>query len=298
MVRMPEIELAFCNACTADCYICSKTHGGHNNPLMSWEVYQAAAEQMQEVDFDIVQTGGDGDSFLNKIYIDALRDLKIRFPKKKIVLYTNFANFTHQLIDIVVNEQLVSEVNTRVDTLAPALYQACTGLDMDEVFDNIDYWISRNTKIPFNINYASIQHYKSVCNEVLGKDPYYWQEIMGVAIDEYEWVKDRFTLKSPGVISRIKTSLWAERNDPAIEPCDCDCQRQYCFDSTMYIWTDGDVGICGYDDGQDALVYGNILKTPIKRLWVSEERQVAISKVRNREIKGYPCVNPRACLFY
>jgi hypothetical protein len=298
MIKIPEIELAFCNACTADCYMCSKVHGWHNEPLMSWDVFIAAFEQMQDVDFDIVQLGGDGDSFLNPIFIDSLRNLKIRFHHKKRVLYSSFALFKPEYIDVIVSEGLITHLCTRVDSLDKELYETATGLQQDAVFENIDYFIKKNRAIRFDINYASIPRYKAICKKVLNKEPYYWRPELDRAVDEFEQVKKRFDHNKIGKVNDIAMSLWAERIDPAIEKCQGNCERQYCFDSTMYIWTDGDVGICGYDDGQDALIYGNILKTPIKRLWASEEKQDVINRVRNGEVQGYPCVNPKACLFY
>jgi len=298
LTRIPEIELAFCNACTADCYICSKKHGGHNEPLMSWKVFKVAVEHMKEIDFTIIQTGGDGDSFLNNIYIDALRELRKSFPKKKIVLYSNFALFNSDYADVIIEEHLLDEVSARIDSLDPRIFFECTGLAQDTVFKNIDYFMGKRRNITFNINYAQIKRYKDACREVLGVTPTHWREALDYAReDEYENVKKRF--EGANSVNRIKLSLWAERINPAIKPMpELKCERQYCFDSTMYIWTDGDVGICGYDDGQDTFIYGNIMKESIKDLWIGPDRQKCINRVKSREVTGYPCVNPKACLFY
>jgi hypothetical protein len=93
--------------------------------------------------------------------------------------------------------------------------------------------------------------------------------------------------------------LWAERHNPALVPDpEMKCERGYCFNTTLYIWTEGNVGICGYDDGQNTLIYGNIMKESIPELWNGEDKQKVINRVLNREIKGYPCINPKCCLFY
>jgi hypothetical protein len=98
---------------------------------------------------------------------------------------------------------------------------------------------------------------------------------------------------------KINQSLWAERHNPALKAdLEMKCQRTYCFDSTCYIWTDGDIGICGYDDGQDTMIVGNVLQETISQIWTGEKRMQMIKNVEERRITGYPCINPKCCLFY
>jgi len=265
---------------------------------MSWKVFKKVVNDLKEIEFNTIQTGGDGDSFLNSIYIDALRELRKNFPKKKIVLYSNFVLFDKERADCIIEEHLLDEVYTRIDSLDPRISFECTGLQQAAVFDRIDYFMEHRRGIKFTINYASIARYKKNCMDVLGVAPMHWRPALEHApADEYEAVKQRFA--GADTINDIPLSLWAERNNTAIKPePDLPCERMYCFDSTCYIWTDGDLGICGYDDGQDALVYGNILEDSIADLWEGIDRQLCIDAVRQRKIRGYPCINPKACLFY
>jgi hypothetical protein len=300
MIRIPEIELAFSNLCTAKCFICSRTHGGNNDPIMSWEVFQAALDRMHDIDFDTIQTGGDGDSFLNPIYFDALRELRKNFPKAKIVLYSNFALLGRSIADMLVKERLIDSLFTRVDSVVPEIFNASTGLKMEVVFKNIDYFLLVNREIKFQINYSNIKGYFDKCREVLGKRPYYWKYALEEAPeDEFEEVKDRFSYSGNVTFENIKRSFWAERNDPDIKPeRDMPCGRTHCFESVCYIWTDGDVGICGYDDGQDAMIIGNVLDQTLTEIWQGKRRRKMIDFVTGRGIKIYPCINPKACLFY
>lgn len=301
MIHIPEVEMAFSNACTARCYICCPTHGRHKPALMSQEVFDNALWHLQGIKFDILQTGGDGDSFLNPIYLDSLRLLRTTFSAVKIVLYSNFALLDPEVADLLTGERLIDELYTRIDTLDPYIFKLCTGLDQETVFLHIDYFIEINLSIRFQINYSNIKNYRRKCRGILNKDPVFWRpEFESIAENEYSDIIARFGKSGKKVnFSDIKQSLWAERTDPAIkiEPS-LQCGRTYCFDSVCYIWTNGDVGICGYDDGQDTLVYGNILCRSIEDLWNSQERQQVIEKVKRREIKNYPCINPKACLFY
>jgi hypothetical protein len=302
MIHIPEVELAFSNACTMQCYICSPVHGGKNDPFMSQLVFDTAIERLKEVQFNMLQTGGDGESLLNPIYIDSLRTIRNIFPHVNVVLYNNFSMMTKDIVDILVEEQLIDNLYTRIDSLQPALFRQCTSFDFDTVVANIDYFLSKNNQsknpITFQVNYSNIEGYFNKCRNVLGVDPIYWSPLLYDAPeDEFIQVQKRF--KGAQKFSRITQSLWAERHNPALkaEP-DLQCGRTYCFDTVLYIWTDGDVGLCGYDDGQDALIYGNILKESIPELWNCDAKQKRIDMVKNREIKGYPCINPKCCLFY
>lgn len=302
--KIHEVEIAFSNACTADCAICSRTHGGINEPYMSREVFNKVWYDLLNIDVSIIQTGGDGDSFINPIYIDSLRRLKASFPTAKIVLYSNFALFDRGFANCIVSENLLDNVYTRIDTLNPPLFQEFTGLDFYQVKNNIKYFISINKKISFQINYSNIHSYKRKCKEILNIDrPIHWRDCFDSAPkDEYDDIMKFFNMPRTSSMlsfSRITHSLWAERSSPAIvADTTMQCGRQYCFDQVMYIWPNGNVGICGYDDGQDTLIYGNVMNTPLIDLWNSPERQAAIEKVRTRAITTYPCINPRACLFY
>jgi MoaA/NifB/PqqE/SkfB family radical SAM enzyme len=267
---------------------------------MSQQVFDAAIKHMREIDFDIVQTGGDGDAFLNPIYLDSLRRLRREFPKVRIDLYSNFALLTPDVADVLIEENIINRLYTRVDSVIDQAFAISTGLDMELVFSNIDYFLSKNKKIVFQINYSNIKGYRDNCRRVLGKEPYQWIEALDwVPSDEYEAVVRRFSNLGEVRFSNIKRTLWAERNDPAIKPeLDMPCQRTYCFHDVCYVWPTGNIGICGYDDGQDAMIVGNVLEESIASIWSGERRNKMIEHVTNRRIKGYPCINPKACLFY
>jgi Iron-sulfur cluster-binding domain len=301
MIRIPEIELCFSNACTANCFICSRTHGGYSDPFMSRQVFDTAKKHMHDIDFDILQTGGDGDAFLNPIYLDALRDLRREFPKEQIVLYSNFALLTPDITDILIGENLINDLFTRVDSVLPEIFKISTGLDMELVFSNIDYFLTKNKRITFQINYSNIKRYRENCRKELEKEPYQWSKYLDLSPDdEYEAVRKRFCKWDyQPRINTIRRTLWAERNDPEIKPePNTPCQRTYCFQNVCYVWPTGNVGICGYDDGQDAMIIGNVLEESIASIWNGERRKKMIEHVTGRGIKGYPCINPKACLFY
>lgn len=298
MLKINEVELAFANACTANCFICSKKRGCFNVRFMVPKVFDCAVSRMNDIDFNIIQTGGDGDSFLNHFYPSMLKRLRKEFPKKKIVLYSNFALLGAYECDLM--QECVDELHTRIDSVRPHIFYASTGLDLNQVFENVDRFLRENKKVNFNIGYSNIKAYRDICRRVLNKDPYYWNEMLDSAPDdEYRAVVDRFSSLGKVTISRINRTLWAERNDPNITPDSKEkCDRGYCFENVCYIWPNGDVGICGYDDEQSKLIVGSILDQGIEEIWNSERRRKTIDDVLNRRVTLYPCINPKACKFW
>jgi hypothetical protein len=299
--RILEIELAFSNACTASCFICSRAHGRGKWPFMSWDTFCKCIQQMGAIDFAVVQTGGDGDSFLNPIFIDALRVIRGVFPSVTVCLYSNFDLLTESIAEKLIQEQLITNLYTRIDSLDDKIFYASTGLSRKRIFENLSYFIAQNDNIEFVINYSCIPTYRTICNDVLGLSPQHWNPLLDSAIDEYVPLKSYFEslpAKRSVKVNRIARTLWAERSNPRIQPNPkAPCERTHLFSEVAYVWPDGAVGICGYDDGQDSLIIGNIHKETLSQLWTGETRKKRIQQVLNREIITYPCINPKACLF-
>lgn len=297
-MKIYEVELAFANACTADCYICSKKRGCNNDVFMSPDVFNKAVSELKKIDFEIMQTGGNGDSFLHLNFLDCLRVIRKEFPRVKVSLYSNFFLLFPHVADILIGENLIDLLSTRIDSVIADIFTAATGLDTS-VFDNIDYFLSKNKKINFSINYSNIQRYRDNCRKILNKEPYYWNEVLDTAPDdEFENVKSRFW-NGKVKFNDIKRTFWAERNDPNIKPNpSAQCDRNYCFQNVLYIWPNGDVGVCGYDDEQSELIVGSVMNQNIEEIWNSQRRKNTIDDILNRRITGYPCIDPTMCKFW
>jgi hypothetical protein len=304
--RIPEIELNFSNACTANCFICAKAHGRGNVPLMLAKVFEAVVEQLHDVDFDLIQTSGNGDCFLHPQFTHCLQELRSQFSSAKLVNYSNFALYSPEMADWILGGKLLDEQFTRIDSLDAKIFERSTGISRDLVLGNLEYWIRHNETVKLTIGYSSVPEYYRKCREVLGKPPFHgpFSEAEVAAMpDEYEMVRTYFgAIPTEREIAfyRINQSLWAEREDPRT-PADpsspCPKERGGILGRVAWICPNGDMSVCGYDDQQDTFIAGNVLQEHLLDIWNGEKRREWLEGIRQRRHKAYPC-NPRCCKLY
>jgi hypothetical protein len=302
------IELHYSNRCTGDCIVCSKAHGRNKEPFCSYEVVDATVENLKDIDFNWLQVGGDGDSFLNKeVFFYALRRFRKEFPDKGICLFSNASLLTPENTDILVGEKLLDDIQTRIDSLNPILYKQSTGLKLEKVLDNIKYFFVRNDFIRFHVIYFPLYGYKDFCQGLLGKRPTHWHRIDEALLRNEEQDMRTFFYSLPrneGMVNRLgfrvsQLCFWGEREDVTPRSAVC-TQLNAAFVNQTYIYPDGDIGLCPYDDGQDTFVLGNILRgDKIKDIWDSDLRKQFIKDISEGKYCGtYPCTDPVACGMY
>jgi hypothetical protein len=297
-VRISEIEINFCNACSARCYLCAQAHGRGNRPLMSGEVFDALVGQLGEIDFDVIQTSGNGDCWLHPEFFHWLRILRAKFPRATIVNYSSFLLYTPDRADGVVRERLLDRQHTRIDSLDAEIFSRSANLDARQVFAHLDYFLAQKSGIPLHIGYSSIAGYYRKCRKLLGHPPFHgpFAEEMALELpDELDAIRARF----PGaIVEPIRHSLWAEREDPRTPPdVHGSCPKAGLLDRIVWVCPDGSLDACGYDDTQRQFVYGNILDAPLAELWRGARRQEMLARLLARQVEHYPC-NPRCCRMY
>lgn len=327
MIKIPIVELHFSNKCTGSCIICSEAHGGNNIVFCTNEVVDKIIGNLRYIDFDIVQVGGDGDSFLNKeVFFYALRRLKSEFPSKHICLYTNASMLTPENGRIIVEEKLLNEIVTRIDTLNPILFKQSTGLSLERVLSNIKNFFLINDYVKYVLVYFPLYGYRDLCLKMLGREPARWNRLDVnllkneiTEVGEYFASLPKHSNMPPYFFRGSPVSLWGERKDVSSRDVDCFQVGQEEFDryvqhgltggkqcvhgsflNQTYIYPDGSVGLCPYDDGQDTFICGNLMKgDSLADIWVSDKRRQMIQDVKDRKYNGkYPCIDPIACGMY
>jgi MoaA/NifB/PqqE/SkfB family radical SAM enzyme len=304
-VTIPEIELNFCNKCLANCFICAKPHGSKNIELMPPSVFDVVMVRLEQVDFKVIQTSGNGDAFLNPFYFKYLQELRENFPGAEIHFYSSFSLLNKKKADFFIEKDLIDFIFTRIDTLNPDIFHKSTGgLRLPVVLDNIKYFAERNRNIEFQIGYSNIKTYYDRCSQVLGRRPRYNPfpgDIVDMIFDEFENIQSYFNnlnITKPLKFRRINQSLWAERSvmDPDYNaPCP---KLGGAIKRTIWICPNGDVSVCGYDDSQGDLIAGNIINESIKDIWLGNRRKEILQGIKDRRYTGYPCINPRCCRMY
>jgi MoaA/NifB/PqqE/SkfB family radical SAM enzyme len=311
--RLPSIiEFHISNVCTGRCVVCSKAHGGTNNPMVSDEVIDRAIDRLQEASGTWrLQLGGDGDSFLHSGFLAYCATMRRRLPGSHHCLFTSAYLLTPERSDDIIEERLLDEVQIRVDSLDPAIYRKSTGLDLETVLFNIRYFAAKNDHAHLCIIYMPLYRYRQTCRERLNKEPTYFGRVdvqsPGLCLkalrNEYVEMCEYFRNTRSQFPIEVRTtgiSLWAERTDCAFSDAPCprlpentpgDMSRQ------LYIYPNGNYGLCGYDDAQCEFILGNVFDHSIREVWNGPQMQEYMNRIRNRTPDDHPacCVNPEAC---
>lgn len=302
-LQVNEIEFNFSNVCLGNCFICSDFHGDGNEKFMKPEIFDIAIEQLKSIDFDKIQTSGNGDALLNPLYFDYLRELRSSFPSAEINFYSSFSSMVRRISDLFIEEKFINAIFTRIDSLDPDIFKKSTGLSLSIVLQNLEYFIKTNRRIEVNIGYSNIPSYYKLCKKIYGGLPRksrFTETELSIIPNEIERLRRYFynipTCK-PVVISKINQSLWGER--PIAKPnSSASCPKYPILDKIIWISPNGTLSCCGYDDHQCDLVYGDITKEHIIDAWNGPKRKEIMKKIRDREIKEYPCINPDFCRMY
>lgn len=304
------IELHFSNRCTGDCVVCSKAHGFNSPQFVTSSIVDATIRNLHNVDFNTLQLGGDGDSFLNPVFIPSLRKYRENFPGKSMCLFSNASMLTVDNADTIIEEHLLDDLQTRIDSMNPVLYKQSTKLSLENVLDNIIYFFQHNDCVRYHIIYFPLYAYKEMCLRRLGKMPAHWDRIDETLLkDESASVRRFFYLiprneKMHEALLNFRVSpicLWGEREDMkpvASSVCTQLPESNGCFKNQIYIYPNGNIGMCAYDDGQNTFVVGNVLDSDyaVRDTWNGALRKQIIDDVRAGKYYGkYPCTNPIAC---
>jgi MoaA/NifB/PqqE/SkfB family radical SAM enzyme len=270
---------------------------------MDWDVFNELVCQMKDVDFTMVQTSGNGEAFLNPNYLDYIRVLRKEFPEKEMWTYNNFSQWTPTRSDTIIKERLFTKVHVRIDSLIPWIFERCGNLNHATVFNNLIYFLEKNTDIPVVILYSNINDYYNRVKHVFGNDKrpskdYFTDDELFIVPDEEKDLKEYFQ-KYANVeidICRMGHSLWGERTNKPLNTT-IPCPK---FDNIQYItWIcpNGDVAVCMYDDTQSTHIAGNIMEEHILDIFYGAKRAEILDNIKHRRITSYPCSNPVACGF-
>lgn len=306
MTEIRTIELHYSNRCSGCCKICAKTFSPNRfKPAFATINYTLRMiECLKEIECRELQTGGDGDSFLNPIYLDSLKMIKDHYPGQKIALYTSAFSLTPERTDRILREKLIDEINVRLDTTQPDLYSWHTGMNLSQTLSNLEYFRRHNDRIDLTIIYFPLHLYAPTCRSILGKEPAFFHEaeVLDLLRDEEQEVYSMIS-QIPGPMPirtrRSGICLWAERYDAEPDTSTPCRHLDDAFDWQGLVYPNGDVGTCAYDSSQDQLVYGNIFRDSLAALWTGDRKKQIVDEIRLGKRYGkFPCNSPKACGFY
>ncbi len=262
-------------------------------------VFNELLKQLKDVNFKIAQTSGNGEAFLNPHYLDYIQALKETFPDKPRWTYNNFSQLNKERADRIIAENLFDKVNVRIDSLIPWIFEKNSNLSKNIVFENLEYFLSKNKLIPVVILYNHIPSYYKRCWDVIGKRPtrdYFTDEELAQIPDEQSALNDYFQKYSNVSVCRMNHSLWGER-EQAQQDKTWPCPKVNVINAATWVVPDGQIMACCYCDKQDEMSCGNIMQEHILDIFYGKRRAEWIRKIKSREITDYPCRNPRCCGF-
>src|SRR3989338_3992617 len=112
---LESVNLSLSSACAANCIFCPENRGTRiKQRFMPFETAQKIIKEIASAEFKQfhnvlkMELGENGDAFLNKDLISILRLIKKELPEVRVVLHTNFQNFTKDKAEILLGEKLVS----------------------------------------------------------------------------------------------------------------------------------------------------------------------------------------------
>lgn len=297
-----EIEINCANICGASCLMCSREHGRGNVPFMQPDVFTELVSQLKDVTgIESYQTSGNGESFLNPHYLDYVSTLQKEFPNIPTWTYNNFSMWDKEKSDRIIAERLFDKIHVRIDSLQRWIFEKNSNLNQTVVFDNLKYFLSKNTEIPVVILYNNIIDYYDKCFKILNKRPtrdFFTDLDLSQIQDEEQKILDYFQefSKTDLNIFRIGHSLWGERRQ-AIKDVETPCPKYDIIKDITWICPNGEISVCMYDDTQDAFIAGNIMETHILDIFYGETRTKILENIKNRYYIEYPCTSPKCCGF-
>jgi sulfatase maturation enzyme AslB (radical SAM superfamily) len=293
-----EIELNTSNLCGANCIFCSRPHGVGDTFFMEPDTFAVLVEQLKDIDFDIIQTSGNGETFLNPHYLDYVRTLKREFPDKPRWIYNNFSMMTKERADAIVNERLFDRVHVTIDSLVPWVYERSKRLNFERTMKNLEYFISINDAVPLVILYNDIKlYYARVAEWGLrpANDNFTDAELEQVT-DELEDMRERFGTRDNVTVCQVNPCLWGERGQAVKDP-KTPCPKLDIIENVTWVLPSGNVTACCYDDNQDAFICGNIHDEHLLDIFNGEKRREFIEGIKARKYTDYPCTSPGMCIF-
>lgn len=305
-----EIELDTCDFCGANCIMCSEPHGCQNTKIMQPETFNILLDQLKDVNYELLHSSGNGETFINPHYLDYVRKLKKEFPDKPRYIYNNFSLLNKERADIIVNENLFNRVHMRVDSLQEWIFKKSSGLNMNKVLENLKYFCSINDKIPLTILYNNIVDYYNRCKALFGKRPKrdrFTDEELAKIKNEQSDIRNYILphMKNPNLLAMAKIGhcCWAERyrNDIQFKPLN-KCPKINVIKNVCWVYPSGKIGMCCFNDEQkDNFILGDIHENHILDIFYGEKRMDLLSKIsnldQNNPFSDGPCFDPRLCAF-
>jgi len=311
---LKSLGLSLSSICGADCIFCPSNRGQMiKKKIMPFEYVEEIINEIASKEFkkyhDIISisVGENGDAFLNKDFIKILRFIKLKVPQSKIVLFTNFQNFTEDKTKIILEEKLIDSFHCNIDGSNEKNYFNIKKLNLKNTTNNLMNFLEirkrTNCNVPLIINVLTLNNYIKTINYNFKFYPIKLKDFNLIKTpDDYLIIRKQFEKIldfKKDKIHRLRACGWAEREQIDISNINYkkySCPELNKMKSQILIAPNGTWYACCADFNNE-LVFGNVIKQSINEIFFGRKRQRLMKLLKNKQFSeiGGPCKTVNCC---
>jgi hypothetical protein len=311
---LKTIGLSLSLACEADCLYCPTDRGARIvQKMMPLALVRRIVDEVASESFgahhaiERFTVSSNGDAFLNKAVIDALRYIRRSLPKVDVTCFTSFRRCTPDLSRIILAERLVDGFICTLNGRDQASSEVAKHVEYSAVRENLLAFLElrRELRAPayLLLQVITARQYIDAVRRTFGALPAKLVDPAHARLaDDYrairrEWMQ-RLDPSRDGCF-RCGTFGWAERQLARTPPTDYakyTCPEIERVKDEALIAPDGSWYACCLDS-KNELVFGNVNEQSLDQIYTGASRLALIDRLERRQFDeiGDPCSTVKAC---
>lgn len=312
---LKSINLSITSLCGAKCIYCPTDRGKClQESVMPFSIFKKVIDEMASKEFlnehriNRVIVGENGDALLNRELIEMLRYIRKELPNIKVILYTNFQNFSQDIARTIVKEGLIDILRCNIDGSTPKNYYSAKKIKYGTFLLNFKAFLRLRSEfkkqIALHISVLTLNNYINTIHNNLGFYPTNMVENSLLKVkNDYNDIVQKFSTLLDKKIDRIFESYliggWAERSKIDTNKIDYRkyaCPNRIRIEHEAFIAPDGSWYICCLDSA-NRIKLGNIKEKSLNEIFSSEKRKKIMYMLKHKEFKnlGEPCNTVVCC---
>lgn len=298
-----SLNLSLSSFCSANCVFCPEERGRRDYGNMSPELVSFLLEETRSLPWEItrVETGENGDAFLNPDLIHILRLIKAGLPRAQVNLTTNLSKANREVLHTILQERLLSGLQLNVDGHDAESYQVQKRTFYERVMDHLRTLVELRASLwpefPVMIHVLTLQDYHRAVQSRFHRNPVKWDGgFHMVPPSSFEKVRESLNwLPADIPLRKSPIFAWAERaggNVPGRFPC----PQLPRIENEAFISPSGLWYPCCLDAGFD-LSFGVVQEEGLLGIYHGEKRRTFLERLRTGRLDeiGYPCNRSTFC---
>lgn len=299
------LNLSISSKCSANCVFCPEERGRRDLGNMSPDLVSFLLEEAKNLPFPWeitrVETGENGDAFLNPDFIHILRLIKAGLPRAQVNLTTNLSKANREVLHTILQERLLTGLQLNVDGHDAESYQAQKRTFYERVMDHLRTLVELRASLwpefPVVVHVLTLSDYHQAVQSRFRRNPFkYNQGLHAVPKSSFEQVKESLRwLPSDILLRKSPIFAWAERAGGGV-PGRFPCPQLPRIENEAFISPSGLWYPCCLDANFDQ-AFGKVQEGGLMRIYHGEKRQTFLDRLRTGRLDeiGYPCNRSAFC---